>query len=1255
MKYVFNFFRIRKTNRINPGVKILLGILMMGLAYVGGRWAKNSNQADTEGIAEFREQARQEIQFIDSKLNKLIENIEATVQDPAEIPWPENAEKEIQKLHESGINLIVFRDSLPVYWSDSRIVFEDILDSVSQGRNFFSLRNGWYLIEKKTRGLFTYVSLFLVKNEYAYQNRFLTNEFNPLLGFPKGSGIGRVSGEGTFDITDSFGKFIFSVDTHSSVKIEKPPSELQIFCYLLFFIFLLYVFILVTSLCVTSSRGNIGLLGISFFLIILRVFSIKYKLPHFLYDLSLFDPSHYASSNTLNSLGDFILNTFLIFYLIIIFRKNWKPSFPGAHRGKLKYFIAGSLMLLTLFAGEFTNHLLSGLVINSNISMSTANIFDLNSYSLYAFILVTVLFISLYMVMELVVSFVEKTSASLTLSIGIILMVDFVYMMTILIFRDGFASIDMHSLLFSNLLVGAIMFSKRATARSAYTGSFLIVFLFSVYASFEITEYNNIKERGKRSVLAGKLDKRRDFGAENLFADIGQKAPYDGALIQNFLRKRHTDRETELILNRNYFAGYWNHYDIKFFEFDLKGNAIWDTSLGIRNLEYFEKLIELQGSPTLSKNLYFINNSSGRTSYIGLLPVMNDKTSTTKQATIVIQIDSKFVQDAAGFPELSLSDKVVFSADFANYSYATYKNGSLISQHGDFPYSLSSAGFGVPKTEGSFLDKDGWNHFVYKTNESTLVVMSREISSWFDYLNMFSYVFALFGIFCVTLSLLIKTPFDFGTGNLNFKRRIQFSMLILVLVSLFIIGGGTVTYMIKKYRDNQADQITERITSLLMAIENQVNSEKNMTHRLSDDLIPVDVRLSGNTLLDYNVYGSDGRLIYSTQPHIFEQGIVSSWMNPVALTNLRKNQMTKLVQNENIGGLNFIAGYVPIRDNGNMVIGYLNLPYFSRESELKKEISGFLVALINYYVLLFAMAVAIALFISNRITKPLDAIRLGLAKIKLGSQNEQLHWKREDEIGALVTEFNRMVDELVISADKLARSERENAWREMAKQVAHEIKNPLTPMKLSIQHLQRAWKAHPENMDEMLERVSRTLITQIDTLSSIATSFSDFARMPKAQLAEINFFEIITGVYNLYKGTEGVVLQLKLHGNPLLNDHPNMIVLADAKQLSGAISNLMKNALQSIPEDRPGKVIMNIRETDLEYCLDVQDNGIGILPENMDKIFVPNFTTKTAGMGLGLAMVKNTIEQCEGKISFTTRASEGSVFTVCLPKLTRKD
>jgi nitrogen fixation/metabolism regulation signal transduction histidine kinase len=327
-----------------------------------------------------------------------------------------------------------------------------------------------------------------------------------------------------------------------------------------------------------------------------------------------------------------------------------------------------------------------------------------------------------------------------------------------------------------------------------------------------------------------------------------------------------------------------------------------------------------------------------------------------------------------------------------------------------------------------------------------------------------------------------------------------------------------------------------------------------------------------------------------------------------------------------------------------VIVAYLNLPYFAKTSELRTEISSFLTTFLNIYIFFIALSIFLTLLISRYTTRPLQLIKDNMRSISLGRSNQKINWESNDEIGKLISEYNRMIDELARSAELLAKSERESAWREMAKQVAHEIKNPLTPMKLSVQYLQKAWDEGSDDFDKRLNRFTRTIIEQIDTLSMIASEFSDFAKMPQARSRRNNLIDIIKNAMDLFKDTGHI--QFNIHYDPDL-DH---VVIVDQKQLLRVFNNLIQNSIEAIGDEQEGKIDIRVKAEDDEFLVYVIDNGPGIATEQADKIFSPSFTTKTSGMGLGLAMARSIIINSGGEITFESEKGNGAVFLIRLPR-----
>jgi signal transduction histidine kinase len=346
---------------------------------------------------------------------------------------------------------------------------------------------------------------------------------------------------------------------------------------------------------------------------------------------------------------------------------------------------------------------------------------------------------------------------------------------------------------------------------------------------------------------------------------------------------------------------------------------------------------------------------------------------------------------------------------------------------------------------------------------------------------------------------------------------------------------------------------------------------------------------------------------------------------------------------QNFGKGQYALAYWYFHDSKGKPMLIANVVYeksYDRISELKitlKEIS-------TGYILLFLVAAAMAFLLSRNITRSLDIITKRIRKTKLGQYNEPIEWQNSDEIGELVNEYNRMLKQLEISALKLAQSERESAWREMAQQVAHEIKNPLTPMKLRVQQLERTWKEKPEEFNGRLNAFSESMIEQIDALARIANEFSHFAKMPKPNLALENLDTTLHSVIELFDNVQQVKITYRAQ---LLHA---ALVLVDKDQLIRVLNNLLNNAIQAIPTGRDGEIDVCLRVSEHHVIVRIQDNGVGITQENKQRIFVPNFTTKSNGTGLGLAMVKTIVEQNQGSVFFRSKEEKGASFFISLPR-----
>jgi len=475
----------------------------------------------------------------------------------------------------------------------------------------------------------------------------------------------------------------------------------------------------------------------------------------------------------------------------------------------------------------------------------------------------------------------------------------------------------------------------------------------------------------------------------------------------------------------------------------------------------------------------------------------------------------------------------------------------------------------------------------------------------------------------------------------SLRTRIYISMLAIILLSLLIIGATTIIFFDNQNEEYHQDRLKRKehtVATSLQYFLKEVEIAKNMDFVRKDFEYKVKELADVNNI-EINIFNTKGQVLMSSRD---DKSDPEFYTRTIAPELLEKLQSSKQRQVESLNK-HYVSTYSYVLNNEGQEIAIINIPYNLENSNDKSDLAPFLTTLLEIYAFLLIGASLLAYLLSNYITKSLREIANKLKEVKINKKNLLIHWKGEDEIGALVDEYNSMIEELESSTEKLAKSERESAWREMARQVAHEIKNPLTPMRLSVQHLERALDKNDPAFKKKLSKFSAKMVQQIDTLTSIANEFSNFAQMPKATISEIDIKEVLRTTCELFSETVEVDVVFET------NDPNQVIILGDKEQLNRVFSNLIKNAIQAIPDDRRGVIKVGLVPKGNAYLIFVKDNGTGITTEIEKKIFSPNFTTKSTGAGLGLAMVKQIVDNHTGQIYFETQIGEGTTFYVELP------
>ncbi len=467
-------------------------------------------------------------------------------------------------------------------------------------------------------------------------------------------------------------------------------------------------------------------------------------------------------------------------------------------------------------------------------------------------------------------------------------------------------------------------------------------------------------------------------------------------------------------------------------------------------------------------------------------------------------------------------------------------------------------------------------------------------------------------------------------------------MILLVLLASILIIGVTVYQFDEQTKDYNIQRFERKEATTKKTIDLELTNKTTYPIKTGNLAKIFQLRIyeiSSINKLNISIYDLHGNLLVSSKTNAFEDSKIMP-LDYNYLNGLSQNSNHRILKTREEEGVGYQSSFTYINDPKVKRIGILELQFTQDNSEIEHELQEFIYRLSLVYILMFLIAIALAYFLSSYITRSIQTISDKMQQTGLNDRNEKIILNAaSSEIEVLVEAYNNMIDQLEESAAKLARSEREQAWREMAKQVAHEIKNPLTPMRLSVQSFERKFNPEDEKIKEKLAEYSKTLIQQIDVMSSIASAFSDFAKMPTQKREKIEVISVVKLALDIFNEDfiSYIPKEKELHAN------------LDKTQLIRIVTNLLKNAMQASENQKNPIIDVEVSLVKNNVKITVSDNGKGISEDVKALIFEPKFTTKTSGMGLGLPMIKNIIEAYDGKISFTSNEGIGTVFTVLLP------
>jgi two-component system nitrogen regulation sensor histidine kinase NtrY len=786
-----------------------------------------------------------------------------------------------------------------------------------------------------------------------------------------------------------------------------------------------------------------------------------------------------------------------------------------------------------------------------------------------------------------------------------------------------------------------------------YLFTFLMLSVSSIVGSLALYERFDHQLVSSKKKIAGNLLVDNDLQGEYLLGVRTREIAAD-PLISSMMASIFTN--PELVRQRivkYYLRGYFDKYEIIVTLFDAAGRPIRGEENTIALAQLRKRLLRTADS-TDQENLYLIRgaNSFSTRRYVAFVPV---RTPAGATSTILLELSLKNLTAYSVVPELLVDQKFFQPGLGPDLSYAGYENGHLVYNEGDFDYTNRFAiqQLRNPRLYDPGLSIRGFHHLAVRGPQDRTVVVTTATYSFGDWLANFSFLFLLHSFFfllCTGFYMVVEGRY-IDVFRANLSTKIQLFLNLGIVVPLLIVSIATASQVTNSYKRDLRRTYERRGKTVQ---ENLLKNRALLADSASRTaLIELADNVSNLTETDLNLYDAHGQLQVSSQPLIFESGVLSQLMNPQAIAALAEQGQPRVLLTERAGSLSFNSLYLPLRataqaGHSGTVIGYVGIPFFDSEKDLDNKLIELISTILNIFTVMFILFLGLTFLASRLLTEPLKLLTEKLKQTTLTGQNEMLAYEASDEIGLLVREYNEMLLKLEDSKQELATQEKEAAWREMARQVAHEIKNPLTPMKLSLQFLQKAIAERRPNTEELISKISQTLITQVDVLSDIATSFSTFTNLPAMRPERLDVAPILRRCVGLHQGGAGTGgIQLRL---PADADEGRYVVFADENLLVRTFNNLLINALQAVPAGRKPIIeatLERVEASRVKIC--IKDNGMGIPEAVRDKVFVPNFTTKVSGSGIGLAVARRGIESAGGSIWFETQEGVGTLFYIELP------
>ncbi|MTI21260.1 HAMP domain-containing histidine kinase [Fulvivirga sp. RKSG066] len=1142
----------------------------------------------------------------------------------------------------------IYNNGRLVYWSDYRYVPDYRYISGNYRLRFVStvrkdfLARRWAISGTRFE-VFAFVPLY---NNYKVDNNYVQSGFNRKIFSDqklKINSLQHAEGTPVCAISD---------DDNCYFKVEFASDYVQNRVYLngilaiLLGCGILLIAIWAYLLARSYAKGDVerGFLTLVTLLLLLRSGMLAFNFPARWISSSLFDSRFFASSSINPSLGDLLLNlTAALFLCLYLFNNYHKFSLSNKFlkaqglKTRVVSVILAGLMILVLhieyLAFQTIYH-------NSQITFDINQSINFELNRVVGFLIFIILSIAIFFVHHVLYKLFEKRNKRK---------------------RDFFTNYAVGAALFAiiNLIIGQQFFEVLAisvgltltlyiTALPNYLTKvryntflyfFTIIIGTAILGAFAVFKFEKEREFERKQKFATQFLIDNDNLAEYLLSELNKKLE-DDVFIQStmaspFLSKSIIKSKIRQVLLSSYF----DKYDVKIYLYNSNGEPFDDKPGALDPAELRE--FNVEEYKTDYEGIYYINKLGAEVTkrYLDFVEIKKRGISV---GYVIIDLNLKRIIPENVYPELLVDNAFLFPYQDANYSYAVFNGDQILYNSGSFNYNTD---FNKELLESisiyeTGLSSSGYSHLAVRDPDGRVVVISSNLHPWSDVISNFSFLFLIQVFTLLILTALYALYFSFQNSSLNYSARIQLYLNIAFFLPLFAVSITTLSLINSSFKKEVNEDYYKKARSISSNVSDDLDQYINDLTIDREDLPNKLSQVAKFSGVDVNLFSTRGRLIATSQPLIYENNLLSKYINPVAYTKIKEYGENAYIARESVGTLTYNTTYYGVKSFGTGdLIGILSIPFFQSEYALEQNQIEVLSNVINIFTIIFIVFLLISYLAAKWLTFPLSFITQKLKKTTLTGFNEPLVWKAEDEIGLMVGEYNKMLINLEESKKALARSEKETAWREIAQQVAHEIKNPLTPMKLTLQHLSRKLLGRPDEKD--LERPINTLLHEIETLNDIASSFSSFAKLPIPENERYDIVPVIRKSVNLHSATKHVKINLDVH-----DEH--VYTLGDEQLMGRIISNIIINAVQASEEEKTIDITLNVSDN-RRLLLEIKDDGPGIDESIRGKVFLPNFSTKETGSGIGLAIAKHGVEHAGGKIWFETEDGNGTSFYIELP------